>query len=82
MAWEQEEDDTLYHVVVNHEEQYSIWPEYKAVPAGWRAVGKTGRKPECLDYIKERWTDMRPLSLRRQMEAFTGDSPQRQGAAE
>ena len=68
MAWENEEDMTIYSVVVNHEEQYSIWPEYKAIPKGWQAVGKTGKKEECLAYIKEVWTDMRPLSLRKQME--------------
>jgi MbtH protein len=67
MAWD-EEDTTIYHVVVNHEEQYSIWPDYKDLPPGWRTVGKTGPKQECLDYIREVWTDMRPLSLRRQME--------------
>jgi MbtH protein len=66
MAWE--EDETMvYKVVVNHEEQYSIWPDYKEIPAGWRDVGKSGLKPECLAYIKEVWTDMRPLSLRKQM---------------
>jgi MbtH protein len=63
------EDTTTYHVVVNGEEQYSIWPAYKALPAGWREAGKTGLKPECLEYIKTVWTDMRPLSLRRQMDA-------------
>lgn len=62
-----DEDLATYTVVINHEEQYSIWPDYKRVPAGWRAVGKTGPKAECLAYIKEVWTDMRPLSLRRQM---------------
>jgi MbtH protein len=67
MAWD-EDDTTIYHVVVNHEEQYSIWPEYKEVPIGWRTVGKSGPKQECLDYIKDVWTDMRPLSLRRHME--------------
>jgi len=61
--------DTIYNVVVNHEEQYSIWPVDRELPAGWRAVGKSGTKLECLDYIKEVWTDMRPLSLRRQMES-------------
>ena len=66
MAWE-EDESAVYKVVVNHEEQYSIWPDYKEIPAGWRAVGKTGLKPECLAYIKEVWTDMRPLSLRKQM---------------
>ncbi len=67
MAWDEDEDNMTYHVVMNHEEQYSIWPEYKAVPMGWHAVGKTGSKQECLEYINEAWTDMRPLSLRKQM---------------
>ena len=66
MAWE-EDETMIYKVVVNHEEQYSIWPDYKEIPAGWRAVGKSGLKPDCLAYIKEVWTDMRPLSLRKQM---------------
>ena len=58
------EDDRDYHVVVNDEEQYSIWFTDQPIPAGWRAAGKTGKKAECLAYIKEVWTDMRPLSLR------------------
>lgn len=58
-----------YKVVVNHEEQYSIWLDYKPVPAGWSAAGKSGSKEECLEYIKGVWTDMRPLSLRLEMEA-------------
>jgi uncharacterized protein YbdZ (MbtH family) len=62
------EDTTIYKVVVNHEEQYSIWPANKENPLGWRDVGKVGPKDECLAYIKEVWTDMRPLSLRRKME--------------
>jgi MbtH protein len=61
--------EDLYHVVVNHEEQYSIWAADRAVPAGWRATGFTGNKSECLEHIGEVWTDMRPLSLRRKMEA-------------
>lgn len=62
------EDTTIYQVVVNHEEQYSIWPADREVPLGWRPAGKQGTKQECLDYIKEVWTDMRPLSLRKKME--------------
>lgn len=61
-------DDTIYLVVVNHEEQYSIWPEWKEIPRGWRAAGKRGLKQECLDHIKEVWVDMRPLSVRKQMD--------------
>ncbi|GIV97563.1 MAG: antibiotic synthesis protein MbtH [Herpetosiphonaceae bacterium] len=63
-----EEDKTIYMVVVNHEEQYSIWPKDREIPLGWKDVGKHGLKQECLDYIKEVWTDMRPLSLRKKME--------------
>lgn len=63
------EDNSTYHVVVNIEEQYSIWPTYKPVPAGWREAGKTGKRGECLEYIKTVWTDMRPLSLRRAMDS-------------
>lgn len=66
MAFDRE--DTVFNVVINHEEQYSIWPDYKEIPAGWRAVGKKGLKPECLEYIEQVWTDMRPLSLRRFMQ--------------
>jgi MbtH protein len=68
MQRDEEEDTTVYRVVVNHEEQYSIWPVYKDIPLGWRDVGKQGPKAECLSYIKEVWTDMRPLSLRKKME--------------
>ena len=64
-----DEDKTIYRVVVNHEEQYSIWPTDLEIPLGWREVGKSGPKAECLAHIKEVWTDMRPLSLRRSMEA-------------
>jgi uncharacterized protein YbdZ (MbtH family) len=62
------EDTTIYKVVMNHEGQYSIWPDYKEIPRDWKPVGKNGPKAECLDYIKEVWTDMRPLSLRKKME--------------
>jgi MbtH protein len=68
MSWDDQEDKTIYLVVINHEEQYSIWPDYKEIPLGWSAVGKSGSKEECLNYIKEVWTDMRPLSLRKRME--------------
>jgi len=71
----EEEDKTIYKVVVNHEEQYSIWPEYKANPPGWNGVGKVGPKGECLAYIKEVWVDMRPLSLRKKMEELARNPP-------
>lgn len=62
------DDNTIYIVVINHEEQYSIWPSGREIPLGWREAGKTGTKAECLAYIEEVWTDMRPLSLREQMD--------------
>jgi MbtH protein len=61
-----QEDTTIYKVVLNHEEQYSIWPDHLDNPLGWRDAGKKGTKEECLAYIDEVWTDMRPLSLRKQ----------------
>jgi MbtH protein len=68
MPTDEKEDQTTYKVVVNHEEQYSIWPAYKALPLGWNEAGKSGLKAECLEYINTIWTDMRPLSLRKKME--------------
>jgi MbtH protein len=68
MHKEETEDKSLYKVVVNHEDQYSIWFADRELPAGWRAEGKSGTKQECLDYIGQVWTDMRPLSLRKTMD--------------
>lgn len=59
------EDQSRFVAVVNHEEQYSIWPADRELPLGWTAVGEPGSKDECLDFIERVWTDMRPLSLRR-----------------
>lgn len=67
MPQDEEEDSRTYTVVVNDEEQYSIWSADREPPAGWRAVGKTGPKKQCLEYIGQVWTDMRPLSLRKAM---------------
>jgi MbtH protein len=64
-----DDDNTTYKVLMNHEEQYCIWPDFNLVPAGWKEVGKSGAKAECLAYVKTVWTDMRPLSLRKAMEA-------------
>jgi MbtH protein len=77
MSWNEQKDTREYKVVVNHEEQYSIWFADRETPLGWRDAGKTGTKQECLDYIEEVWTDMRPLSLRKKMEemAQEQDSP-------
>ena len=69
MSANEEQDTRTYTAVVNDEEQYSIWFAGRDLPLGWRSAGKTGTKQECLDYIKTVWTDMRPLSLRKHMEA-------------
>ena len=66
---DEEEDTRTYTVVVNDEEQYSLWFADRELPNGWRAVGKTGPKKDCLAYVEEVWTDMRPLSLRKWMDA-------------
>lgn len=66
------EDTTIYKVVVNYEQQYSLWPLHGKNPPGWKEVGQQGLKPECLDYIKAVWTDMRPLSLIQKMADTCG----------
>ena len=68
MGWNEQEDDTIYKVVINAEEQYSIWPADREDPLGWKDAGKSGSKQECLRYIQDVWTDMRPLTLRKKME--------------
>ena len=72
----QDEPQLTYQVVMNHEEQYSIWPAERELPPGWTAAGKNGTKAECLEHISRVWTDMRPLSLRLAMarEAQTDTS--------
>ena len=67
MSGNTETQAETFRVVMNHEEQYSIWPEGRELPAGWTDAGKTGSKEECLAFIEEVWTDMRPLSLRKKM---------------
>ncbi|MCR6651350.1 MAG: MbtH family NRPS accessory protein [Cellvibrionaceae bacterium] len=62
-------EDEIFIVLVNHEEQYSIWPHWKPVPGGWAAVeGVKGDKKTVLEYVEKTWVDMRPLSLRKWME--------------
>jgi len=71
MSWDDEK--TVFDVVVNHEEQYSIWPDFKELPLGWKKVGKQGNKADCLAYINEVWTDIRPLSLRLHLQQQGAD---------
>lgn len=74
---EEQEDNTIYKVVVNEEGQYSIWPADRENALGWMDAGKQGTKRECLDYIETVWTDMRPLSLRKKMqEDSNGSGPE------
>ncbi|MGC4808257.1 MbtH family protein [Micromonospora sp. DT233] len=67
-----DEDTRTYRVVINHEEQYSIWFADRDLPAGWTATGFEGPKQDCLAHIDEVWTDMRPRSLRERMAAAQG----------
>ena len=75
MKIDDQENATLYKVVVNHEEQYSIWPADRENPLGWRDAGRSGSKAECLAYVKQVWTDMRPLSLRKKMATPESNLP-------
>jgi MbtH protein len=75
---EEQDDSTAYKVVVNHEEQYSIWPAARENAPGWRDAGQSGPKAECLAYIERVWTDMRPLSLRQRMDQ-SGPAEERTG---
>ena len=62
-------EDETFIVLINHEQQYSIWPHWKTVPGGWTAVeGVKGDKTTVLEYVEKNWTDMRPLSLRKWMD--------------
>jgi len=71
---ENRDNITLYNVVKNSEEQYSIWPANRPLPLGWTEVGKPASKPDCLSYIEKVWTDMRPRSLREQMNSQQSSS--------
>lgn len=62
-----EDENGEFLVLVNEEQQYSLWPTFREVPAGWSAVGPRGSRQECLDYIEVNWVDMRPRSLAEQM---------------
>jgi MbtH protein len=61
--------DTIFQVVVNEQDQYSIWFADRALPAGWTADGTTGTKQECLQHIEKVWTDMRPRSVRERVSS-------------
>ena len=67
MNLEEQDDNTIYKVVVNNEQQYSIWSADWENPLGWEDAGKSGVKAECLRYIKGVWTDMRPVSVKEKM---------------
>ncbi|AUJ12672.1 antibiotic synthesis protein MbtH [Xanthomonas oryzae pv. oryzae] len=69
MSIQDDEQDQIYVVVINHEEQYALWPDYADAPNGWSVVFGPNPKQACLDYVNEHWTDMRPKSLRDAMAA-------------
>jgi len=74
-----DDDRTVYKVVVNHEEQYSIWPADRENALGWNDAGKSGSRQECLDFIREGWTDMRPRGLREQAEEMSDEQQNEPG---
>jgi len=62
-----DDKDATFHVLVNEEEQYSLWPSFVQIPNGWTSAFGPSERQACLDYVDQNWTDMRPLSLRRAM---------------
>jgi MbtH protein len=74
--------DAVYKVVVNHEMEYSLWPAGRSNPLGWLDAGHQGSREQCLAHVRAVWTDMRPLSLRREMACMPLDhgsrAPERQ----
>ena len=75
-----EDEKGDYLVLINDEEQYSLWPAYLDVPQGWHVTGPRGERQVCLDWIDRTWTDMRPRSLRLQMEEDDRARANRPGA--
>jgi MbtH protein len=75
MFGDDREDTGTYRVVLNHEQQYSIWPAHKELPPGWMPDGTEGSKADCLAHIDRVWTDMRPASLRKLMDAAAAPPP-------
>src|SRR5687767_6811148 len=71
---DEQEDQTVYNVVCNDEQQYSIWPANEELPLGWREVGKQGLKPDCLSYIEAVWTDILPACVRTALEASRSET--------
>lgn len=72
-----ENPEAVFKVLVNHEEQYSLWPADLPVPGGWTETGTQGSKAECDEYVRQVWTDMRPKSLR---EAMARDAEEQRRA--
>ena len=73
--WAHDDDSIVFKVLVNHEDQYSLWPADRDIPGGWQDTGTQGLKEECFAYIREVWTDMRPRSLREAMDGTSSASP-------
>lgn len=64
-----DDDKGTFYVLVNDEEQYSLWPAFADVPAGWRVVFGESERAQCLDFVEKTWTDLRPRSLREATQA-------------
>jgi len=67
-----DDDDRLYIVLINEEEQYSLWPSHKHIPAGWKSVGVSGSSAECMSYVDRVWTDITPLTVRKRLVEAAG----------
>jgi len=63
-----EDENGVYHVLINGEGQHSLWPSFREVPQGWTIIHKSDSRAACLEFINKNWTDMRPKSLIERME--------------
>ncbi|MFE1407593.1 MbtH family protein [Streptomyces sp. NPDC058770] len=74
-------EDGSFYVLVNDENQHSLWPTFAEVPKGWSVVFGEGTRQACLAYVEKNWTDMRPASLIREMEGLEAEPASPAGAA-
>jgi MbtH protein len=77
-----EDENGIYHVLINDEGQYSLWPSFIDVPDGWTIIHKSDSRAACLEFINRNWTDMRPNSLIKSMNESSADQQQKGNPSE
>jgi uncharacterized protein YbdZ (MbtH family) len=77
-----EDENGIYHVLINEEGQYSLWPSFIDVPDGWTIIRKSDSRAACLEFINQNWTDMRPNSLIKSMKESSASQQQKGNPSE